>query len=169
MSKGEAEVLIAWGRSWHSHVWIGDDKTKRDELIAHVNTNLNAIGFKLGRGWQDYDPVIRHAGKAVPYATIATWAKSKSDGGKDAAQLFWNWAKGEKVTLADLPDKLQELAIITHLAEVGRGYSSCLESELYPLLEKIVDGSKTWDDYKDYSPSLTYKEDSAKDWEPVKT
>lgn len=137
-------------------------------MIKHVNDNLNDVGAKLGRGWQDHDPVIRLNGRPGSYSTIAAWAKIQANGGKDEAQRFLNWAEGDEVTLADLPDKLKELAIITHLAEVGRGYSSCLGSQLYPWLREIVDGSKTWDDYKEYSPSLTYKEDAERDWMPEK-
>lgn len=165
MSQKEAEALIIWGRFWHGHVWIGNDTTKRDELITHVNSNLNAIGFKLGRGWQNYDPVIRRKGRPSSYLQIATWAHSQKNNGKDVAQLFLDWATGDKLTLKDLPIQLQDLAIITHLAEVGRGYSSSLGRELYPWLEAIVSGNKTWGNYNDFSPSLKFPEDSRQDWE----
>ncbi|MGQ0597015.1 hypothetical protein [Aquabacterium sp.] len=165
MSKQEAEALITWGRFWNGYVWIQDDTAKRDELIGHVNKNLNAIGFKLGKGWQNYDPVIRRKGKPSSYLQIATWANSKDDKGKAMAQLFLDWATGDKAMLKDLPVQLQDLAIITHLAEVGRGYASSLDLELYPWLKAIVAGSKTWGNYNDFSPSLKYAEDNLQDWE----
>ena len=43
------------------------------------------------------------------------------------AQTFLDWATSDSLLLAALPVQLQDLAIITHLAEVGRGYSDALE------------------------------------------
>ncbi|MCW3102333.1 MAG: hypothetical protein JWO09_773 [Bacteroidetes bacterium] len=165
MSKKEAETFIIWGRHWHGYVWIKNDIQKRDELIAHVNTDLNPIGFKLGRGWQTYDPVIRRKGRPSSYKQIAEWAHGQDNKGRELAQLFLNWATDTKTTLKDLPIQLLDLAIITHLAEVGRGYSSALSDELYPWLEKIVAGEKTWGNYNDFSPSLKSAEDMRQEWE----
>ena len=165
MSKAEASVLIQWGRLWHSHMWIGDDEARRDELITHINGQLNSLGFKLGRGWMNYDPVIRRiGGTASSYAQIASWASLQVDGGRSAARTLLNWATDDTTGLLDLPVELQDLAIITHLAEVGRGYQSALEGQLYPLLQAIGSGSKSWSDYRDYVPSLKSAEDSRVDW-----
>ncbi|NQD95188.1 hypothetical protein HP532_21275, partial [Pseudomonas sp. CrR25] len=51
MSKAEADILVTWGKHWLAHMWIGNDQDKRDELINHVNSELNVVGFTLGRGW----------------------------------------------------------------------------------------------------------------------
>lgn len=165
MTIQEADSLITWGRHWHSHVWIRGDATERDRLITHVNNDLNAIGFRLGRGWQNYDPVIRRAGRPSSYLQLATWASALPDHGVAMAQLFLDWATGTAVTLAHLPIQLQDLAIITHLAEVGRGYSSSIELELYPWLRAIVAGHRTWGHYRDFTPSLKFAEDSVRDWD----
>jgi hypothetical protein len=164
MSVHEAGLLVAWGKHWFGHVWVRNDTTERDNLITLVNNNLNAIGFRLGRGWQNYDPVIRRVGRPSSYLQLATWAQSRPNHGVAEAQLFLDWARGNNLTLYDLPIQLQDLAIITHLAEVARGYHSSLESELYPWLEGIVAGQKTWGHYNDFSPSLKYREDSLQDW-----
>lgn len=166
MSYPEAAVLVQWGKLWFGQMWVNDDKSKRDELIQHVNAQLNSIGFKIGRVWQTYDPVIRRAGNKKPstYAKIASWASSQPNSGREVAQTFLNWATDETTGLQNLPIELQDLAIITHLAEVGRGYVSSLDGELYPLLKAIIAGTKEWKDYRDFSPSLKYVEDTRMDW-----
>ena len=167
MSQAEAAVLIDWGRRWCAHMWIGNQQDKRDELIAHVNSELGSLGFKLGRGWQNYDPVIRRTGsRPTSYAQIAGWAERHQDQGRALAQQFHDWATGDEVGLLVLPVQLQDLAIITHLAEVGRGYVSALKGDLYPLMQDIANGHRDWSDYRDYSPSLKYAEDVAMDWQP---
>lgn len=165
MSQAEAKVLVTWGRRWFSHMWVGNQQDKRDELIAHVNNGLAGIGFRLGRGWQSYDPVIRRAGaRPSSYAQIAAWAQRQPGQGRAQARQFLDWATGDDIGLAHLPVELQDLAIITHLAEVGRGYASALEDGLYPLMRDIADGQRDWSDYRDYAPSLKYAEDNAMDW-----
>jgi hypothetical protein len=82
MSRGEAAVLIQWGKLWFGHMWVGDNGARRDELIAHVNAQLNGLGFRLGRGWMNYDPVIRRAGgRPSSYAQIASWALAQPNSG----------------------------------------------------------------------------------------
>lgn len=67
MTKREAEVLINWGKSWFRSAWVRDDAVARDSLIVHVNNELNAIGFRLSRGYRNYDPVIRRGGRPSSY------------------------------------------------------------------------------------------------------
>lgn len=165
MSAEEASSLITWGRHWFSHVWIGQNHVERDRLITHVNNDLNAIGFRLGRGWQPYDPVIRRAGRPSSYLQIATWAYARPNHGAAEAQIFLNWTTDVNTTLYDLPIQLKDFAIITHLAEVARGYSRALVDELYPWMADIVDGQRSWGDYNDFSPSLRFLEDTLQEWE----
>lgn len=161
MSKAEVSLLIDWGKKWFKQVWVGDDANTRDGLIATVNAQLNGIGLKLGRGWRDYDPVIKPlAGKPARYLHIATWAAVQPNSGKAVAQQFLNWATDDTTLLRDLDDPLIELAVITHLAEVGRGYESSLSEHLYPFLQKIVAGTATWSEIRTaFPPALTYRED----------
>ena len=167
MSSAEADVLEQWGRQWCACMWIRGDERARDDLIAQVNGQLNNLGFRLGRGWQNYDPVIRRSGgHPSSYANIAQWAHSHQDSGQAVAQRFIDWAEGDQVMLANLPIELQDLAIITHLAEVGRGYSSSLQLHLYPWLRKVANSQGRWWDYRDeYPPSLKYAEDAAMEWQ----
>jgi hypothetical protein len=170
MSRQEALALTEWGKSWWVHVWAGPDKAgrdlQRDAIILHVNAQLNDLGFKLGRGFQDYDPVIRGKGrKPSSYVSIIQWAETKPAQEQCAlAQLFLDWATGDAKALSDLPLQLLDLAIITHLAESGRGYHRANPEQLYPLMAGIAGGGRKWSDLKqDYSPSLTFKEDQT-DW-----
>lgn len=165
MSKAEAAVFIQWGRLWSAHVWINDDAQKRDELISVINRQLNSLGFQIGRGWQNYDPVVRKAtGRPTSYAQLVAWAARQPDGGRAAAQMFFNWATDDTTGLLHMPTELQDMAIITHFAEVGRGYVSSLELQLYPLMADIAAGRKTWGNINDFSPSLKYAEDGKMDW-----
>jgi hypothetical protein len=108
--------------------------------------------------------VIRRNNVASSYAQIAAWAGTQNNGGRGAAQKVLNWAWTDDVRMEDLEPQLQDFVMITHLAEVGRGYHGALEAELYPLLEAIVSGTKAWADYKDFSPSLKYDEDLKTEW-----
>ena len=47
MSQAEANILVTWGRHWFANMWIGDQQDRRDELIAHVNSELGGLGFEL--------------------------------------------------------------------------------------------------------------------------
>ncbi|NQD95796.1 hypothetical protein HP532_24365, partial [Pseudomonas sp. CrR25] len=119
----------------------------------------------LGRGWMNYDPVIRRrGGRPSSYAQIAAWAARQQDAGRGAASQFLEWACGDSVGLLHLPTELQDLAIITHLAEVGRGYQSALDNSLYPLMKAIAEGTRSWSDYREYAPSLKYAEDGKLEW-----
>jgi len=163
----EAETMIRMGEDWLRGVWLGNDAdraTTRSYIITQTNSRFGDLGLSLNRGWQPYDPVIRRNGGASTYAQIATWATNQNDHGVHAAQQLLDWAQGHNVRMEDLPLQLQDFAMITHLAEVGRGYRSALTSQLYPLLQDIVSGSRSWNDYRDFSPSLTYDEDRTLDW-----
>ncbi|TFH80746.1 hypothetical protein [Pseudomonas kribbensis] len=149
--------------------------TARTDIISVVNGYFSSMNLphtiKLGRGWQIYDPVIRVDNKCHRYLDVAAWAGSMQDGGVAQAISFHNWYSDTETTLLSLPVHLQALAVITHMAEVGRGYSSSLESELKPWIESICNAStpleakKLWGEVKTrFTPSLTYPEDSRLDY-----
>jgi hypothetical protein len=167
MAKVEADPMIRLGEDWFRQVWIGNDAQRaisREDIISQVNFRFSDLGLTLSRGWQDYDPVIRAGRRVSSYAQIAAWAGSQNNRGADAAQQLLDWAQGHLVHLEDLPSQLQDFAMITHLAEVGRGYRSTLESQLYPLLQDIVSGNRQWSDYGDFRPSLTSSQDQNLEW-----
>jgi hypothetical protein len=153
-------------------VWVGGDYGPRDALITQLNVALANFNFSVRRGWQPYDPVVVAPGNAhYTYAQICNWAAGQGDGGRAAAQSFLDWYSTGTVQFDQLPVRLQALAVITHFAEVGRGYSSALAGDLYPWMEAIA-GSDTagaarhlWGQYNArFSPSLAYAVDLATEY-----
>lgn len=171
MAKQEAEAFVNLGKHWFGSVWMEQDPIKkgtvRETIKKVVNDGLSDHGVSINRGWQDYDPVIRMAGKADTYDKLANFAASQPDGGKQIAAEFMQWAEGD-LPFADLSRDGKAMAVITHIAEVGRGYSSALKGQLYPLMNSIA-ASPTpevarqgWTNLaKDYAPALKYKQDSS--------
>lgn len=173
MSIAETNDLIFSGRQWLAHAWLGGDNNERDNIIFRTNAYFDIlhVNARLGRGWRPYDPVIRVQGKCHRYSHVAAWASSQADGGVAAAQLFRAWYSTNATLLSSLPTQLQELAIITHLAEVGRGYLSALGDFLYPWIDAICNAPSPtaayalWRDYENrFPPSLTYAKDVKQDW-----
>lgn len=165
MSEEEAVTLVQWGKAWFGYVWVGNDTDTRDLIITRFNEQrmVSDAGYYIKRGWQNYDPVVA-GGKTYRYSEIAEWAAGQKDGGKESAALFLDWMNGTTI-LSDLPAPLAALALITHFAEVGRGYSSALGDleKWIKTLSKASDKgacAKGWRDYRSYyPPALTYKED----------
>jgi hypothetical protein len=129
------------------------------------------LGIKVGRGWQAYDAVVKKYNKAHTYADMVHWAVSQTDGGISAAQRFQDWYTTDNITLGDLEPHLQALAVITHFAEVARGYSYAVEGNLYEWIAAIAKASNAaeakegWSSYKNsFHPSLKYGEDKNKDY-----
>lgn len=151
------------GKLWFAKVWVGgqnDNYQNRDQIINNFNNLISTTGFRIGRGWQPYDPVVRPARK---YTAIA---QDLDQNPIANANAFRNFLSGA-VLLANLPSRaLQELALITCFAEVGRGYSSSLQT-LGTWVNSITAGQSTWSQVKlEFDPALTYAEDSSRDWSP---
>ncbi len=155
-------VLYQAGKEWSAYVWIGKDYAMRDQIINDLNTALQGTSITVSPGWQPHDPVVR-TGRPRNYDSIA--ADLDSDSIRNATS-FLTFAD-EKCDLEDLPRPLQELCVIVFFAEVGRGYSSSLEAQLYPLVEDIQAGKDNWSSIRTrYAPSLTFKEDAATNYRP---
>lgn len=156
-----ASELVEYGLQWWAKVWGGSTselrKVAREEILTNLNKLISKTGFRAGRGFQDSDPVVRPARKYL--AIVPTL---DADGANNAVKLF-NFMVG-KAKLEDLPKALQEFALIVCFAEVGRGYSSSIKSELVPWLADIAAGKSKWADVKErWAPSLTYAEDLKED------
>lgn len=149
-----AEELISAGRIWNAYVWINGDCAKRDEIIQNMNKYMiNQTKFKVSRGIKDYDPVVRPARR---YTIIAKDLDKETERNAGYFKRFLN----NEVSLESLPRPLQELSLITCFAEVGRGYSSSLNT-LIGWVWEIENGNSKWSDIKmEFDPSLTYSEDA---------
>ena len=152
-----------------------DFHAARAELISTMNARLETweIKAKVGHGIfrnNPYDPVVR-TGRALPYSALVGAAKAQPDGGVQFAREFVSWHAGEK-RLRDLPEAMLALALITHWAEVGRGYHSSLSS-LYGWIAEIAQAPDRrtarglWADVNNrFPPALTYRDDAAVDFVP---
>jgi hypothetical protein len=167
------QQLIDFGNSWNAHVRLTPTPGAQVEIIKHLNAFLEILGLQIKRGWQVYDPVVvRPGAKPRTYKDLAAWASQRNDGGFGAAKLFLDWCtQPTLIQLRDLPPELQELAVITHFAEVGRGYGKqIIQTQLIPWMQAIVaagpaGAAAIWNDYNArYAPSLTYKVDVVQDW-----
>lgn len=173
MSKAEADALVTLGKHWFAHVWLKNDATERNRIILHMNHDFLRMNLTLRvyKGWQPYDPVVKVGGKAHTYAGLVTWAASQQDGGVEVAKEFREWYGGAQLELKDLPPHLQAFAVITHFAEVARGYKAALKDFLYDWIDDIAaaksrqDAIGLWHTYRDrFPPSMKYDEDAKKDW-----
>jgi hypothetical protein len=173
VSKAEAENLIAFGRYWNANVWMRNDgEEARKQIINRLNgSHLGELGIRVGRGWRDYDPVVRKKNTLHTYAALVEWAVRQKDGGVIAANAFQEWYATDNTPLGTLPDHLQALAVITHFAEVGRGYIHAVEVDLYEWIATIAQApdaataQSRWRSYKDsFTPSLKYDENLRRDW-----
>jgi hypothetical protein len=109
------------------------------------------------------------------YDDMIGWARQQSDGGVQAAQDFLDWKNGDK-TLKELPEVLRMLAVITHFAEVARGYSADLE-KLTAHMEKIAniqgnnkasrgDARRLWGELENvYPPAVKAEADRSKEFD----
>lgn len=153
-----SENLMGTGYQWFGEVQLAEhpDRGGTIERFDALKTE-----FTLGRGWQPRDPVIRpSSGKPRSYNDLVAIFERNPIG---YAQEFLGFLNNES-SLAELSREVQEFAVITHVAEVGRGYGKTSLKKLGVFMEKIIAGTSRWSDIKkEYFPSLTYKED-ARDW-----
>ena len=172
MSTEEAQGLIREGKFWLGHVWIRQDYGERDNIIQRLNGTFERVELpiRISRGWQHYDPVVRVNGRPHTYAALVLEMTSSEDGGVGGALTFREWYSGNLVTLHDLEPDLLALAVITHFAEVGRGYESAL-GQLYNWIDDIcAAGNKQaaiglWNTYLNrFPPALKYDQDIKKEW-----
>jgi hypothetical protein len=168
-TEDEAQGFIDEGVEWHKQVWLKGDDTARAALVEKLNQVLSPFGITVRRGFQRYDPVVV-TGAPLTYQKIVADAKGQADGGVSYAKQFKDWYDGD-TALAALPRSLQALALITHWAEVARGYENALGG-LYAWIDEIAaagtkeEARALWGDFNDrYAPSLTYAKDAAQEFE----
>jgi hypothetical protein len=161
--KATSQNLFALGRQWGTAmVRVGNKLTLSPQDKAAIDKSLMEIcGFTVYTVWQANDPFIRAVGKrGKAYKTIMQTCASKSDGGADEARSFVLWHAGQ-ATFDSLSESMRDLAVITHVAEVGRGYTIQALRDLILFLAEVANGEATWSNLKNrYPAALTAKEDS---------
>jgi len=176
-TQDEATTLENHGRQWNARVWMKQDfHAWRTQLLSDMNGLLAQWGAPatVGHGIfrnNPYDPVVR-TGQALPYSAIVQSAQSQPDGGVQYARAFRAWYSSGTKKLTDLPPAMLALALITHWAEVGRGYSGEIAA-LRGWINEIANArdrataAALWGDVNGrFSPSLTYSVDLGTEFEP---
>lgn len=99
--------------------------------LNQFNTQLTQGGHNLQvrpPGRNQFEPFVARQGVGLrpygrdTYQNLTNHVTSQPDGGAGAAAQLHQWASGQ-VPLRQLPQHLQDFAVITHFAEPARGYS----------------------------------------------
>lgn len=145
-----AQWMSEWGVRYNQHIWQnaihaneqrrptpGEAQVIRNEIDQFMangygppgsgpGAHLGAHGFTVTGGTQPYDPVVRrNNGRPTSYDGFYDHITANGhDSRTEAAQLN-QWANGQ-LPFAQLPPHVQDIAVITHFAENGRGYHSAV-------------------------------------------
>jgi len=172
--KCSAAQLRAYGRIWRTYVGLAKDSGNsgnRQLVIDSLNKNLDDIGIKATRGFQAYDPVVR-SGKAKKYTALVTTISSDNDGGAGQAAAILNWMAGT-AAIGTLSDAARDFAVITHFAEVARGFLDA-PTDIAGMLGSIATAKpasaaqQQWQALAtQWAPATTYAQDVKTDWVPT--
>jgi len=159
----EGENLRKLGLIWHGIAEQDKESKDKAKFFGHVREIQKKLGFRVYTVWHKHDPYVA-GGKNKSYKKIVDALKGSADAGKTYADLYIAWATSP-LSIAALPHELQELVIIVHIAEVGRGYLHAPEM-LFSFMEKVSkepDKAKRtllWNSFKDQNVyAYTAKED----------
>jgi hypothetical protein len=164
----ESETMKLLGREWCSIAEKAKDHEDKIRFFEKTTEELGPFGFKCYTVWHKHDPYIG-GGSNKNYVKIVRSLRG-GDQGQAKAQEYVNWATGT-TKFEDVSDDLQELIVIVHVAEVGRGYLNAPEKTLAFMSTVCEAGNtgerkKLWDNFKNYLPfALTAKEDT--DYDPM--
>ncbi|QBE64926.1 hypothetical protein [Pseudoduganella lutea] len=162
--KATHENLFNIGLQWKDNMCReGNRLFLTDEKKKEIDKALMEIcGYTVYTVFHKNDPFVKvHGGKGVPYTTIMATAGAKTDKGASEANDYLLWITNQK-KFVDLSLNMQNLAVITHVAEVGRGYTIDALKNLVYFLNKVGQGKDKWSNLKNtYHAALTYKEDQA--------
>ncbi|UGQ12326.1 hypothetical protein LO772_01560 [Yinghuangia sp. ASG 101] len=171
-----AAQMEAYGRIWRVYVGLAADSGgggDRQLVIDSLNKALEAVGLKANRGFQAYDPTVR-SGTPKKYTTLIATITADNDGGAGQAAAILAWTAGT-TGIGSLSAAAKDFAVITHFAEVGRGYMNAL-NELKGLLRSIADAKPAsaaraaWESLAStWTPATTYAQDVKTDFVPDPT
>lgn len=116
----ESDSLQNLGRIWNKIAeQPAESNDKRNFFSVYAKEIHEKLGFSLYTVWHKHDLYVG-GGKNKNYVNIVK-ALQGGDAGKAMADLYVMWADGP-TTIDQLPNELQELILIVHIAEVGRMY-----------------------------------------------
>lgn len=157
----ESKSLKKLGSMWAEIAELPPKSKKKKEFFKHAGEIEEKLGFKIYTVFHKHDPYVG-GGKNKSYVKIVKALQGK-DAGKSAAAQYVAWAEGES-SIVDLPRDLQELAIIVHVAEVGRLYSDAPD-KLLAFMEQVSKANAAqrailWKNFKEHNEfAFTAKED----------
>ncbi|MCG8329882.1 MAG: hypothetical protein MI974_19455 [Chitinophagales bacterium] len=170
------EFLINLGEMWFAHIRIRPLPAAEGEanrrvalrLASHITDQLNE-NFSLVPGKRWYEPLVHYGmgdDDAPPsYENLVSSFARSGDGGQADARAILGWMEGE-IDFENLTADQQIFAVITHLAETGRGMAP-RGSGLAQFLDQIINAPNRnrarylWRNItRHYSPALKYDQDT---------
>lgn len=171
--KCSAAQMAAYGRIWRAYVGLASDSGAggdRQLIIESLNKTLDDVGLKVNRGFQAYDPTVR-SGRPKKYVDLVATMTADKDGGVGQAVAILAWMDGT-AGIGTLSAPAKDFAVITHFAEVGRGFAQSL-GELRNLLGAIASATSAavaktaWESLATtWAPATTYAQDVKTDFVP---
>lgn len=131
------EQLKGVGKIWLALVKLQDqDPSGVSEIFEELKGELNA---KLGRGWQKYDPVIRH-GRPQSYKALFQELDKNS---QESASEFIEYCTNGIPKDSSLSPTIH-LILILCVCEVGRGYGQAPDNMLAYANYLVENPGLTW-------------------------
>ncbi|MBM3725886.1 MAG: hypothetical protein FJW40_10745 [Acidobacteria bacterium] len=159
----ERKALVQCGAMWFTIAEQAKDSKEKEAYFEKLNQELGQIGLKIYTVWHKHDPYIG-GGANKNYVKIVQSLQGNDEGATAAAEYI-AWAEGT-TTLANLSQNLQELVVIVHVAEVGRGYFKAADETLQFMKAVASAGSgqartQLWSQFKEVLEfAKTSKEDT---------
>ncbi|WP_239395202.1 hypothetical protein, partial [Frankia sp. CiP3] len=140
MVPGSAEQMAYFGVLWRQYVFLqrGDGGVRRGVLVEAIDGALRAAGttLQVGLSFWPAQPVVRRGRRLQTYRFLVGRFGADARRSRGEAERLVRWRRGE-LPLRELSGYAQDFAVITHFAEVARGYARDDMDELQERLEEI--------------------------------
>lgn len=153
-----AQGLSNSGLAYNHQIWQTQDyanqqtkpsKDDRQNTYAQINQfmangpgpALAQHGFTVTGGNAPHDPVVKHNGQnPTTYNAFVGQITAPGHDSRVEAQQLSDWANG-RLPFGQLPPHVQDIAVITHFSEPGRGYYSATQNIFDPKMTEIANMS----------------------------
>jgi hypothetical protein len=155
-----AQGLSNSGLAYNQQIWQTQDyanqqhrptKDERQDTYNQINQfmangpgpALAQHGFTVSGGNAPHDPVVKHNGQnPTTYNAFVGQITAPGHDSRVEAQQLSQWANGQ-LPFGQLPSHVQDIAVITHFAEPGRGYYSATQNIFDPRMTQIANMGST--------------------------
>src|SRR5262249_24346423 len=179
MEPGSAAQLTYFGVLWRQYIWLalGTGGAKWDVLVGAIDAALEKAGgttLHVGVDSRPAQPMVLRGRWMRSYRAMVRYFSRFPERSRLEASDVLRWRRGE-LPLRKLSKIAQDFAVITHFAEVGRGYGPAELDELEWRLEQISgsgdhdEASQLWQSLaRDWVPAMLQKLDDAEytPWTP---